>query len=95
LIRSVTKTDRGYDIVIARKQFTLLDTEHLSVQANGIVVPVSAISSSRPWDLNKGNILWEQTYSFNTMDHPELLLLDGFNYIKTYDKTIPIPINSK
>lgn len=91
-IRSVTKTDTGYDIVISRKQFTFLDTKNLSVQAGDIVVPVSSISLSRPWDLKNGNILWEQTYSFNTMEKPDLLLLDGFDYIKTYDKTISIPI---
>ncbi|MGF7047294.1 hypothetical protein J2T13_001799 [Paenibacillus sp. DS2015] len=94
-IRSVTKTDTGYDIVIARKQFTFLETEHLSVQAGDIVVPVSSISTSRPWDMKNGNILWEQTYSFNTMEEPELLLLDGFDYIKTYDKTISIPVDQK
>lgn len=94
-IRSVAKTDTGYDIVIARKQFTILDTENLSVQAGDIVVPVSSISSSRPWDLNNGNILWEQTYSFDTLEQPEQLLLDGFRYIKTYDKTISIPMDSK
>ncbi|MDQ0195273.1 DUF4179 domain-containing protein [Paenibacillus wynnii] len=94
-IRSVTKTDAGYDIVIARKQFTILETKNLSVQSGDIVVPVSSISLSRPWDLKNGNILWEQTYSFNTMKKPEHLLLDGFHYIKTYDKTISIPIDDK
>lgn len=94
-IRSVTKTDTGYDIVIARKQFIYLETENLSVQADGIVVPVSSISLSRPWDLKNGNILWEQTYSFNTMEEPERLLLDGLHYIKTYDKTVSIPVDIK
>lgn len=94
-IRSVTKTETGYDIVIARKQFTILETENLSVQAGGIVVPVSSISISRPWDLKNGNILWEQTYSFITTEEPTSLLLDGFHYIKTYDKTISIPVDSK
>lgn len=94
-IRSVTKTDTGYDIVIARKQFTFLETGNLSVQAGDNVVPVSSISSSRPWDLKNGNILWEQTYSFNTMEEPEHLLLDGFHYIKTYDKTISIPVDQR
>ncbi|GJM72650.1 hypothetical protein HMSSN036_48660 [Paenibacillus macerans] len=55
-IRSVTKTDTGYDIVIARKQFVHLETDHLSIQAGGNVVPVSSISASRPWDLKNGNI---------------------------------------
>ncbi|MGO4548636.1 DUF4179 domain-containing protein [Paenibacillus sp. 2TAB23] len=94
-IRSVTKTDTGYDIVIARKQFTFVETENLSVQAGGIKVPVSTISTPRPWDLKNGNILWEQTYSFNTMEEPEQLLMDGFHYIKTYDKTILIPVAAK
>lgn len=91
-IRSVTKTDTGYDIVIARKQFTILDTENLSIQAGGNIVPVSSISTSRRWDLNNGNILWEQTYSFDTTDRPEQLLLDGFHYVKTYDETLSIPV---
>ncbi|KOP68512.1 hypothetical protein AMS62_27185 [Bacillus sp. FJAT-18019] len=94
-IRSVTKTYNGYDIVIARKQFTILETDSLSVQARGNIVPVSSISASRPWDLNNGNMLWEQTYSFNTANKPEQLLLEGFHYIKTYDKEITIPIDSK
>ncbi|MFB5678433.1 DUF4179 domain-containing protein [Paenibacillus terreus] len=94
-IRSVTKTDTGYDIVIARKQFTILDTENLSVQAGDSVVPVSSISASRPWDLKNGNILWENTYSFNTKEKPEYLLLDGFHYIKTYDKVVSIPVGEK
>ncbi|MEC0240175.1 DUF4179 domain-containing protein [Paenibacillus dokdonensis] len=94
-IRSVTKTDTGYDIVIARKQFTNLKTDNLSVQAGGNVVPVSSISTARPWDLKNGNILWEQTYSFNTKDKPELLLLDSFQYIKTYDKKVSIPVKNK
>jgi|GEM_PF-1422740 len=94
-IRSVTKTDLGYDIVIARKQFTILETDSLSIQAGGNVVPVSSISAARPWDLNNGNILWEQTYSFNTSDKPDRLLLDGFKYIKTYDKKITIPVDTK
>ncbi|MBS5909051.1 MAG: DUF4179 domain-containing protein [Paenibacillus macerans] len=91
-IRSVTKTDTGYDIVIARKQFVHLETDHLSIQAGGNVVPVSSISASRPWDLKNGNILWENTYSFNTTDKPELLMVDGFDYIKTYNKTISVDI---
>lgn len=94
-IRSVTKTETGYDIVIARKQFTILDKENLSVQSGGAVVPVSSISASRPWDLKNGNILWEQTYSFNTKEKPEYLLLDGFHYIKTYDKVVSIPVGEK
>ncbi|WP_339204665.1 DUF4179 domain-containing protein [Paenibacillus sp. FSL K6-3182] len=94
-IRSVTKTDTGYDIVIARKQFTILETENLSVQSGDSVVPVSSISSSRPWDLKNGNILWEQTFSFNTEEEPAQLLLNGFSYIKTYDKTISIPMEIK
>lgn len=94
-IRSVTKTATGYDIVIARKQFTILETDNLSILAAGNTVPVSSMSTSRPWDLNNGNILWEQTYSFNTRDKPEHLLLEGFQYIKTYDKTISIPLDIK
>ncbi|MEK6991919.1 DUF4179 domain-containing protein [Paenibacillus sp. FSL K6-1566] len=94
-IRSVTKTDSGYDIVIARKQFIILETDSLSIQVGSNVVPVSSISAARPWDLNNGNILWEQTYSFNTSDKPERLLLDGFKYIKTYNKKITIPVDSK
>lgn len=94
-IRSVTRTDTGYDIVIARKQFTFLETNNLSIQAGGNIVPVSEISSSRPWDLKNGNIMWEQTYSFNTTDIPEFLLVDGYQYIKTYNKKISIPVDIK
>lgn len=93
-IRSVTKSNTGYDIVIARKQFTMLDTDSISIQAGGKIVPVSSISSSQSCDLNNGNILWEQTYSFKTMDKPELLFLDGFYYIKNYYKTISVPVNN-
>ncbi|WP_025850990.1 DUF4179 domain-containing protein [Paenibacillus ehimensis] len=92
-IRSVTKTDKGYDIVIARKQFTFLEKNNLSIQASGHVVPVSSISEERPWDLKNGNIMWEQTYSFNTTHKPEFLLVDGFKYIKTYNKKISIPVD--
>ncbi|AJS58551.1 DUF4179 domain-containing protein [Paenibacillus sp. IHBB 10380] len=94
-IRSVTKTDTGYDIVIARKQFTFLETDNLFIQAGGNVVPVSSISKERPWDLKNGNIMWEQTYSFNTTDKPEFLLPDEFQYIKTYNKKISIPVDIK
>ncbi|OPA73031.1 hypothetical protein BVG16_30630 [Paenibacillus selenitireducens] len=94
-IRSVTKTDTGYDIVIARKQFTFLERDNLSIQAGGNVVPVSSISEERPWDLKNGNIMWEQTYSFNTTDKPEFLLVDGYQYIKTYNKKISIPVDNK
>ncbi|MBD7969521.1 DUF4179 domain-containing protein [Paenibacillus gallinarum] len=94
-IRSVTKTDTGYDVVIARKQFTFLKTDNLSVQAGGKVIPVSSISDSRPWDLKNGNILWEQTYSFKTSDKPDFLLLDEFDYIEKHNKSISIPINKK
>lgn len=58
-------------------------------------MPVASISASRPWDLNNGNVLWEQTYSFITSNKPEQLLLDGFKYIKNYDKKITIPVDSK
>ncbi|WP_042161112.1 DUF4179 domain-containing protein [Paenibacillus gorillae] len=94
-IRSVTKTAQGYDIVIARKQFTFLVKDGLSVQAGGQVVPVSSISKERPWDLKNGNILWEQTYSFATKDKPEFLLVDGFDYIKTYKQKISVPLSDK
>ncbi|WP_327204705.1 hypothetical protein [Paenibacillus sp. DMB20] len=94
-VRSVTKTDKGYDIVIARKQFVVLEMDNISIQAGGNVVPVSEISSSRPWDLKNGNIMWEQTYSFNTTDKPEFLLIDGFHYIKTYNKKISVPVDIK
>jgi hypothetical protein len=93
-IRSVTKTDTGYDIVIARNQFVMLETKGLSVKAGGAIVPVASISFSRPWDLKNGNIMWEQTYSFNTKEKPDSLLLDGFHYIKTYNKIISIPIDN-
>jgi hypothetical protein len=94
-IRSVAKTETGYDIVIARKQFTRLDTETMLVQAGGKRVPIDSISMSRPWDLGNGNILWEQTYSVQTTDKPDYLLLDGFHYIKKYNKTISIPVQAK
>ncbi|WP_028545562.1 DUF4179 domain-containing protein [Paenibacillus taiwanensis] len=92
-IRSVAQTATGYDVVIARKQFTFLDTETLSVQAGGKVIPVSSISDERQWDLKNGNILWEQTYSFITTDKPEFLLVEGYQYMKTYKKKISIPVN--
>lgn len=92
-IRSVTKSETGYDVVIARKKFTFLDTDHLSVQAGGNIVPVSSISKERPWDLKNGNIMWEQTYSFDTTDKPEFLLVDGYQYIKAYNKKISIPVD--
>jgi len=93
-IRSVTRTTTGYDIVIARKQFTMLDYDTIAVQAGGTKVPAAAISAARPWDLKNGNIMWEQTFTFNTDEKPESLLLDGFTYIKTYNQTIDIPINA-
>ncbi|GMK39636.1 hypothetical protein PCCS19_26900 [Paenibacillus sp. CCS19] len=91
-IRSVTKTTNGYDIVIARKQFTMLDYDTIAVQAGGAKVPAAAISQARPWDLKNGNIMWEQTFTFKTDAKPESLLLDGFDYIKTYNQTITIPL---
>ncbi|GLX70618.1 DUF4179 domain-containing protein [Paenibacillus glycanilyticus] len=94
-VRSVTKTTNGYDIVIARKQFTILDKQNLAVQAGGKSVPVHSISMSCPWDLGNGNILWEQTYSVQTTDKPEALLLSGFHYIKTYNKSFTIPVGNK
>ncbi|SFS67379.1 DUF4179 domain-containing protein [Paenibacillus sp. BC26] len=94
-IRSVTKTASGYDIVIAKAQFTQLDTDRLFVQAGGKRIPVDAISKARPWDLGNNNVFWEQTYSVTTRDKPEFLLLTGFHYIKPYKKTISIPIDAK
>ncbi|MCM3340675.1 DUF4179 domain-containing protein [Paenibacillus sp. MER TA 81-3] len=93
-IRSVKQTAVGYDVVIARRQFTLLDKD-LSIQAGGKAIPVSSTSNVRPWDLKNGNILWEQTYSFNTTEKPEFLLVDGYKYIKTYKKRISIPVDNK
>lgn len=94
-IRSVTRTANGYDIVIAGKQFTMLDKDTLAVQAGGAAVPVSSISDSRPWDLKNGNILWERTYSFQTTEKPEFLMMDGFHYIKFYRQTVPVPLGDK
>ncbi|WP_336784591.1 DUF4179 domain-containing protein [Paenibacillus sp. MMO-177] len=91
-IRSVTKTESGYDIVIARKEFTILDSANLFVQAGGKKVPIASISASRPWDLGNGNVLREQTYSVQTQDKPEFLGLGGFHYIKEYNTKIAIPI---
>ncbi|NQX49681.1 DUF4179 domain-containing protein [Paenibacillus tritici] len=91
-IRSVTKTAEGYDIVIAGKQFTMLDKDTLAVQAAGAAVPVTSISDFRSWDLKNGNILWERTYSFQTTDKPQFLLMDGFDYIKFYRQTVPVPL---
>ncbi|NGP59417.1 hypothetical protein FLT15_13960 [Paenibacillus thiaminolyticus] len=93
--RSVTKTDTGHDIVITRKQFVKWRKELISIKAGGNVVPVSSLSTARPWDPKNGNTLWEQTYSFNTTETPEFLLLDGFHYIKTYNKKISIPVDNK
>ncbi|MEK3834269.1 MULTISPECIES: DUF4179 domain-containing protein [unclassified Paenibacillus] len=94
-IRSVSRTADGYDIVVAGKQFTMLDKDTLAVQAGGAAVPVSSISDSRPWDLKNGNILWERTYSFQTTEKPEFLEMDGFHYIKFYRHTIPVPLGDK
>ncbi|QHW29911.1 DUF4179 domain-containing protein [Paenibacillus rhizovicinus] len=93
-VRSVTKTASGYDIDIARAQFTQLDTDHLFVQAGGKQVPIASISQARPWDLGNNNVFWEQTYAVKTADKPELLLLTGFHYIKPYKKTVSIPIGT-
>jgi len=93
-IRSVTKTETGYDIVISRKEtlcFVCFQNDPLSIQAGGKVVPVSSISEERPWDLKNGNILKEQTYSFKSTDKPDFLLMDGFQYLKTFKKKISIP----
>lgn len=92
-IRSVSKTETGYDVVVASKQFTILEKNNLFAEAGGSQIPVSSISSQRPWDLGNGNILWERTYSFNTSDRPETLHLDGYHYIKTYNKRVTIPID--
>ncbi|ACT03131.1 DUF4179 domain-containing protein [Paenibacillus sp. JDR-2] len=94
-IRSVTQTVSGYDIVIASKEFTILDTTNLFVQAGGKKVPIASRSVSRPWDLGNGNILREQTYSVQAQDKPEFLLVEGFHYIKEYNKKISIPITQK
>lgn len=94
-IRSVTPTESGYDIVIARKEFTILDKDRLFVQAGGKKVPIAAVSVSRPWDLGNGNVLWEQTYSVQTEAKPEFLLLSGFHYIKQYDQTITVPVSQE
>ncbi|WP_337912560.1 DUF4179 domain-containing protein [Paenibacillus arenosi] len=91
-IRSVTKTRTGYDVVIARREFTKLKWDTITVTAGGKVIPVSSISESRPWDLGNNNIMRENTFSFNTMDKPESLLLEGFTYIKTYNKRISLPV---
>ncbi|WP_405109013.1 DUF4179 domain-containing protein [Paenibacillus sp. FSL K6-1217] len=94
-IRSVSPTADGYDIVIAGKEFTMLDKDTLAVQAGGAAVPVTSISGSRPWDLKNGNTLWERTYSFQTTEKPEFLMMDGFHYIKFYRHTIPVPLGDK
>ncbi|WP_340022074.1 DUF4179 domain-containing protein [Paenibacillus sp. FSL K6-1096] len=94
-IRSVTRTKSGYDVVIAGKQFTILDKDNLAVQAGGKTVPVSSISDSRQWDLKNGNILWERTYSFPTDEQPQSLQMDGFHYIKFYRETIQVPVGGK
>ncbi|WP_238655310.1 DUF4179 domain-containing protein [Paenibacillus piscarius] len=94
-IRSVTQTNSGYDIVIAGKQFTMLDKDTLAVQAGGKTVSVSSISDSRQWDLKNGNILWERTYSFPTDEQPQSLQMDGFHYIKFYRETIQVPVGGK
>ncbi|MEK4008557.1 DUF4179 domain-containing protein [Paenibacillus sp. FSL H3-0333] len=94
-IRSVSRTADGYDIVVAGKQFTMLDKDTLAVQAGGAAVPVSSISDSRPWDLKNGNILWERTYSFQTTKKPEFMMMDGFHYIKFYRQTVPVPLGDK
>ena len=91
-IRSVSKTDTGYDVVVASKQFTILDKDNILAEALGSQIPVSSISSGRPWDLGNGNVLWERTYSFNTSDRPETLHLNGYHYMKTYNKRVTIPI---
>lgn len=93
-VRSVTKTVSGYDIVIARAQFTQFDTDRLFVRAGGKQVPIASVSKARPWDLGNNNVFWEQTYSVKTTDKPEFLLLQGFHYIKPYHITIAIPIDT-
>ncbi len=40
-------------------------------------------------------MLREQTYSVQTQDKPEFLLLEGFHYIKEYNTRISIPIVHK
>lgn len=90
-IKAVAITSQGTEITIATDDDIMLDGVLIEAKKNSI--PLRTTINQTETKLQNGRILKERTLLFDSKDNPEYLVVKGLHYMKTYNKTINIPVN--
>lgn len=89
-INKVLTTAQGVEITIATDNDVMLDG--VSIESKGESTSLKTTSNQISKKQN-GREMKERTLLFETTIEPEFLLIEGFHYMKPYNKVIEIPIN--
>jgi len=89
-INKVVTTAQGVEITIASDDDVMLDG--VSIESQGESTSLKTAVNQNPKKQN-GREMKERTLLFETTIEPEFLLIEGFHYMKPYNKIIEIPID--
>ncbi|MDE5415078.1 DUF4179 domain-containing protein [Alkalihalobacterium chitinilyticum] len=89
-ITDISTTSTGVEMTIATENDVMLDG--VSIKAGDEVTELRTIDNQTELKLEDGTLLKQRTLLFDTIDEPELLIIEGMHYMKRYNETIDIPI---
>lgn len=89
-VKNVSMTSQSVEITIATDDDVMLDG--VSIKTQNEVTPLKTIRGQSHTYQEEGRELKERTLLFETKTKPEYLLIEGMNYMKTYNHVIDIPV---
>ncbi|MFD2131219.1 DUF4179 domain-containing protein [Pseudogracilibacillus auburnensis] len=90
IVKQVEETSRGIEVTIATDEYVLLDGVSI-VTKKGTIPLQTTIGEDYSMQIN-GVYMKERTLVFDTTETPEQLSIEGIHFLKTYNKTIDIPV---
>lgn len=89
-VADVQKTDRGIEVMIVTTDQVRL--EGVSIVNGTQETELETTINQEYVEKSENSLMKKRTLVFNTSTMPEYLQIDGMHYMKTYDKTIDIPV---
>ncbi|WP_191557463.1 DUF4179 domain-containing protein [Metabacillus idriensis] len=91
MIKKVSMTSQGAEITIATDDDVMLDG--VSIASDDIETPIKTTIKQTSTKQENGRVMKERTLIFETETTPEVLLIEGFHYMKLYNDSIMIPVD--